>query len=77
MKPRTIRDLLDIAMNHASSEEAVRAVFSGGWDRGKAKREDKGEGPFTQKGKKNKKDWCRPANLALVAAADCAGKQPQ
>ena len=43
-------------MNHASSKEAVRAVFSGGQDRGKAKREDQGECPSTQKGKKNKKD---------------------
>ena len=77
VKPRTIRDLLDIAMNHASSEEAVRAVFSGGWDRGKAKREDQGEGPSTLKGKKNKRDRSRPANPALVAVADHAGKQPQ
>ena len=30
MKPRTTRDLLDVATNHASGEEAVRAVFSGG-----------------------------------------------
>ena len=48
--------MLDIATNHTSGEEAVGAVFSGGQDRGKTKREDKGEGPFTQKGKKNKKD---------------------
>ena len=56
--------------------EAVRAVFSDGQDRGKAKREDQGEGPSTQMGKKNKKDRCRSANLALVAVADHAGKQP-
>jgi len=56
LKPRTTRDLLDIATNHASGEEAVRAVFSGGQDKGKAKREDQGEGPSTQRGKKNKKD---------------------
>ena len=40
LKPQTTRDLLDIAMNHASSEEAVEVVFSGGRDKGKAKRED-------------------------------------
>ena len=30
LKPRTTRDLLDVTTNHASSEEAVRAVFTGG-----------------------------------------------
>ena len=40
VKPRTTRDLLDIAMNHTSVEEVIGAVFSGDWDRGKAKRED-------------------------------------
>ena len=40
LKPRTTCDLLDIATNHASSEEVVGAVFSGGRDKGKAKRED-------------------------------------
>ena len=30
LKPRTTRDLLDVATNHASGEEAVRAVFNGG-----------------------------------------------
>ena len=56
LKPRTTRDLLDVATNHASGEEVV---FSGGRDRGKAKHEDQGEGPSTQKGKKNKKDHRR------------------
>ena len=76
LKPGTTHDLLDVAMNHASDEEAVGAVFSGGRDRGKAKREDQGEGPSTQMGKKNKKDRCRSANLALVTVADRMGKQP-
>ena len=30
LKPRTTRDLLDVATNHASGEEAVRAVFNEG-----------------------------------------------
>ena len=30
LKPRTTYDLLDVATNHASSEEVVRAVFNGG-----------------------------------------------
>ena len=40
LKPRTTRDLLNVATNHTSGEEAVGAVFNGGWDKGKAKRED-------------------------------------
>ena len=47
LKPRTTRDLLDVATNHASGEEAVGAVFNGGWDKGKAKREDQDEGLST------------------------------
>ena len=77
LKPRTTYDLLDVATNHASGEEAVGAVFSGGRDRGKAKHEDQDKGPSTQRGKKNKKDRHRPAYPALVAIADRAGKQPQ
>jgi len=77
LKPQTTRDQLNVATNHASGEEAVGAVFSGGRDRGKAKREDQVEGPSTQRGKKNKKDRHRPTNPALVAAVDRAGKQPQ
>ena len=56
LKPHTTHDLLDVATNHASGKEAVGVVFSGGQDKGKAKREDQGEGPSTQRGKKNKKD---------------------
>ena len=77
LKPHTTRDLLDITTNHTSSEEVVRVVFSGGQDKGKAKRKDQDEGPSIQKVKKNKKDRHRPANTALVAAADRAGKLPQ
>ena len=40
LKPQTTSDLLDVATNHASGEEAVRAVFDGDQDKGKAKRED-------------------------------------
>ena len=39
-KPCTTRDLLDVTKNHTSSEEAVGAVFNGGWDKAKAKRKD-------------------------------------
>jgi len=47
LKPRTTHDLLDVATNHTFSEEEVRAIFSGGRDKGKAKREDQDEGPST------------------------------
>ena len=40
LKPRTTRDLLNVGTNHTSDEEVVRAVFNGGRDKGKAKRED-------------------------------------
>ena len=77
MKPRTTRDLLDVTTNHASGEEVVRVVFNGGQDQGKVKHEDQDEGPSTQRGKKKQKDRRRPANSALVTAADHTGKQPQ
>ena len=77
LKPRTTRDLLDVATNHASGEEAVGAVFNGGRDQGKAKHVDPDEGPSTQRGKKNKKDLRRSDNAALVAAADPTPRQPQ
>ena len=60
LKPCSTHDLLNVAMNNASDEEAVGAVFNGGRDKG----------PSTQRGKKNKKDRRRPANSALVAMAD-------
>ena len=47
LKPRTTRDLLDVATNHSSGEEAVGAVFNGGRDKGKPKHEDQDEGPST------------------------------
>ena len=68
--------MLNVATNHASGEEAVRAVFNGGQDKGKAKRTDQDKGPSTQRGKKNKKDRRRSDNTALVAVADYTGKQP-
>ena len=40
LKPCTTCDLLDIATNHASGEEAVGAIFNGGQDKGKARHMD-------------------------------------
>ena len=45
LKPQTTRDLLHVATNHVFTKEAVRAVFNGGRDKGKAKRMDQDEGP--------------------------------
>ena len=45
LKPHTTHDLLDIVTNHASGEKAVRAIFSGGLDKGKAKHKHQDEGP--------------------------------
>jgi hypothetical protein len=53
-KPCTTRELLDIATNHASSEEAVGAVFTDGRAKGKAKREDQDEGPSARQEKRKK-----------------------
>ena len=47
LQPRTTHDLLNVAMNHASSEEVVGAVFNRGQDKGKAKHEDQDKGPST------------------------------
>jgi hypothetical protein len=55
-KPRTTRELLDIATNHASSKEAARVVFTDGWAKGKGKREDQDEGPSSRQEKRKKDD---------------------
>jgi hypothetical protein len=73
-KPCTTRELLDIAMNHASGKEAVGVVFTDDRAKGKAKREDQDEGPSSGQGKRKKKDRHR-ANPNTAAVADRAGKQ--
>ena len=77
LKPHTTRNLLDVATNHASGEEAVEAVSSRGRDKGKPKRTDLDEGPSTQRGKKNREDRRRTDDTALIAVADRATRQPQ
>ena len=59
LKPHTTHDLLNVATNHTSGEEAIEAIFNGGWDKGKAKCEDQDRDPSMQRGKKNKKDQRR------------------
>ena len=47
LKPRTTRDLLDVATNYAIGEEVVGVVFNGGQEKGKTKCEDQDEGLST------------------------------
>jgi hypothetical protein len=64
--PRTTKELLDIMTNHASSEEAIGAIFDHA--KGKAKcDESTGEGGLNHPGKKKNK---RNNGGSLVAAAD-------
>jgi hypothetical protein len=52
--PRTTKELLDIVTNHASGEEAVRAIFD--HPRGKVKQdEDADEGTSNRSNKKKNK----------------------
>ena len=55
-KPRTIHELLDIATNHASSEEADGAIFVRDQPRAKKKRDNPDEPSAGREGRKNKKN---------------------
>jgi hypothetical protein len=72
-RPRTTRELFDIATNHASGEEVVRAIFDCSY--GKAKRDKdagKGTSNHSKKKKKKNKQWYRDS---LVVAAERKGKK--
>ena len=45
LKPRTTRDLFNIATNHAFDEEAIEVVFSDGWDRARPSMKTKESAP--------------------------------
>ena len=65
------KELLDITTNHASGEEAVRAIFD--HLKGKEKRdEDAGEGASNHPNKKKNKQW---REGSLMATADRKGGQ--
>jgi hypothetical protein len=67
--PRTTKELLDIATNHTSGEEAVEAIFDRA--KGKAKRDENiGEGGLNRPGKKKNK---RSNRDSLAAAANRKG----
>jgi hypothetical protein len=59
-KPYITRELLDIATNHASGEEAVGAVFVRDQPAAKMKRDNPDEPPAGRDGKNNKKTTNRP-----------------
>jgi hypothetical protein len=71
-RPRTTKELLDIATSHASGEEAVGAIFDRA--RGKAKwNEDTGKGTSNCSNKKKRsKQW---SEGSLVAIAEHKGKK--
>ena len=73
--PRTTRELLDIASNHADSEEAVAATLN--TPQGKGKQVvDHGEGTSSRFKKKKKNDKrCRDDNL--VAAVERKASRPK
>jgi hypothetical protein len=72
LKPKTTKDLLDPATNHASGEEAVKAIF----EKAKAKEpNNQEEGTSTQPEKKKRtKPWKRRGDN-FVAMADRPPKQ--
>jgi hypothetical protein len=67
--PRTTKEVLDIAMNHASGKEAVGAIFDRA--KGKVKRDKNiGKGGSNRLGKKKNK---RSNGGSLIAAANRKG----
>jgi hypothetical protein len=73
-RPQTTKELLYIATSHASSEEAVGAIF----DRalGKAKRDEDASKGASNRSKKKKKKKNRPrSGDSLVVAAERKGKK--
>ena len=72
--PRTTKELLDIATNNASGEEAVGAIFERAQG-GKVKWDDTAdEGPSDRTGKKNKKNKKKDGGNFVAAADRKAGK---
>jgi len=71
-KPRTTRELLDIATNHASGEEAIGAVFVQDQPVARAKKEGPAKSPANHDARRNKRKR-RPLQGHEVAAAE----QPQ
>ena len=68
-KPRTMRELLDLAMSQSSSEEAVRANFC------KDQAEPIDEGKDCARREKGKKNSWMHHNSEFVAAVDRVHKQ--
>jgi hypothetical protein len=76
--PRTTRELLDIATNHADSEEAVAATLNTPQGKGKQVM-DNGEGPSSRSKKKKKNDKHHRDNNLIAAVkreATCPKNNP-
>ena len=67
-KPRTMRELLDLATSHAFGLEAVQAIFCKYKGKARAKPMDKAR-DHTQRGKGKKESW-RHRDSEFVAAID-------
>jgi hypothetical protein len=73
--PRTTRELVDIATNFASSEEAVGAIFHD--TKGKEKRqEDADKGGSSRNSKKKKKKAKQSRKASLVATVERKNPEP-
>jgi hypothetical protein len=70
-RPRTTRELLDIATSHASGEEAVGVIFNRSHDKAKQD-ENAGEGASNRSKKKKNK---QRLGDSLVATAEHKGKK--
>ena len=69
-KPRTMQEVLEIATNHASGEEAVGAVFERDQHGAKAKRHDRDRPSSSREDRKNMKNR-RPPATGKVAVTEC------
>jgi len=74
-KPRTTHELLEIATNHASGEEAVGAVFERNQHAAKEKRRDHDRPSSSREDRKSKKNH-RPPATGEVAAVERQDKRP-
>ena len=70
-----MHDLLEIATNHASGQEAVRAVFEHGQHAAKAKRHDRDRPSPSREDRKNNNNR-RPLTTGEVAATERQDKRP-
>lgn len=74
-RPRTTKELLDIATSHAAGEEAVGALFPRATEARGKRNQDAGEGPSEKLPKKNKQRQ-RPGQEVVAATGRPSGRAP-